>query len=64
MDKGKLVSSFVLRFSKMSGGQGDGTEPESERWRIKVTHVQSSEETVVTTLEQAMQYIGRIVERG
>jgi len=63
MDKGSQLTSFVLRFSRLGGGRKDGSGAETPRWRIRVTHVQSNDETVVNSLEEAMRYIGRIVER-
>jgi hypothetical protein len=63
MDKGSQLASFVLRFSRMVSRQKDESGAETPHWRIRVTHVQSNNETVVNSLEEAMQYIGRIVER-
>jgi len=61
MDEGKLVSSFVLRFSRMNV---DGEKDLEPLWRIKVTHVQGNDEIIVGSMEQAMQFIDRIMERG
>jgi len=63
MDRGSQHTSFVLRFSRLGSRQKDDFGADTPRWRIRVTHVQSNDETVVNSLEEAMQYIGRIVER-
>lgn len=62
MDKGSQLASFVLRFSRLVSRQEDASGAETPHWRIRVTHVQSNDETVVNSLEEAMKYIGRIVE--
>lgn len=59
MAENKNVTSFVVRFSPM--GQED--LPESNRWRIRVTHVQGQEETTVVSMEEMCELMEQILNR-
>lgn len=58
---GQLVSSFVVRFTELAVSD---IESDDSSWRIKVTHVQSGEETTVISIEEASEYMKLMLERG
>lgn len=60
MSTQQTVSSFVLRFSSI----GDEEQSREKHWRIKVTHVQGEDEASVSTMEEAVNFMRRILESG
>ena len=46
-----LVSSFVLRVSHSNGGN------DLEDWRIRIRHVQTDQETYLSSLDEVKEYI-------
>jgi hypothetical protein len=59
MSTQQIVSSFVLRFSSI-----EEEESQQKHWRIKVTHVQGEAEASVSTMEEAVKFMRRILESG
>jgi len=54
------IVSFVVRFQLAGEEQGMG----KKQWRIKVTHVQNEQEFLFESFEEAMAYIGEVVENS
>jgi hypothetical protein len=55
-----IIQSFVIRFSCIK----DAAVNSTQRWRIKITHVQKQEEVTVNTMEEAYSYMNEVLERG
>lgn len=54
------IASFVVRFHLADVNE----ETMKKRWRIKVTCVQSDEETLFESIEEAMDFMKMTVEAG
>ncbi|WP_075981498.1 hypothetical protein [Bacillus massilinigeriensis] len=52
------IASFIIRFHL---AEVDETTNE-KKWRIKVNHVQSEQETFFESFEEAMKYMKRVVD--
>ncbi|TLS38270.1 hypothetical protein [Pseudalkalibacillus caeni] len=51
------ISSFVIRCHKIS----DDMLSDENKWRIKITHVQDSKEIAVHSMEEAMQFMKKVL---
>ena len=59
MDKYQ-IASFVVRFQIAAVEKDTGRK----HWRIKVTHVQEERETLFESVEEAMEYMKKMVEQA
>ncbi|WP_026021724.1 hypothetical protein [Bacillus timonensis] len=58
MNDNQIITSFVVRCALINVDN----ETMKKQWRIKISHVQGENEVVVTDLEDAVQFMKRVIE--
>ncbi|WP_077617207.1 hypothetical protein [Bacillus sinesaloumensis] len=58
MNDNQIITSFVVRCSLIDVDNGTM----KKHWRIKVSHVQGENEIVVADLDDAVQFMKRVIE--
>ena len=58
MSENQMITSFVVRCSLIDVNEVTN----KKEWRIRVSYVQGEEEIIVTDLDDAVDYMKRIIE--
>ncbi|MEH7384712.1 hypothetical protein V7147_04745 [Bacillus sp. JJ1521] len=58
MNDNQTITSFVVRCALVDVDN----KTMKKQWRIKVSHVQGEDEVVVTDLDDAVQFMKRVIE--